>query len=272
MLPSLLGDIELYLRFIVMQIRAQLQYKANVVIDIATYLGVTAVEFLALLMYFGVFPTLLGWHIGEVALLAAIMSFCFGLAEMFGAGIDNFSETIKRGEFDRVLLRPIGTFTQIIGSDFRLRRLGRMTQGAIGFVVALHFLPTLHWTLWKVLVLLLSVVSGSIIFVSILLLGATLCFLTVETTELVNIFTYGAREMLSYPLTVYNQLLQRVFLFVIPAAFGSFVPACYILEKPLPFDLSPNVAFAAPLAALLFAMVAGWVWNFGVHRYQSTGS
>lgn len=272
MLSSLRTDIELYLRFIAIQVRAQLQYKFNVVVDIATYFGVTAVEFLALLLYFGVFPTLLGWKIGEVALLAAIMSFCFGLAEMFGAGIDNFSETIKRGEFDRVLLRPVGAFTQVIGSDFRLRRLGRMTQGVIGFIVALHFLPALHWTFWKILVLLLGIFSGSIIFVSILLLGATLCFLTVETTELINILTYGAREMLSYPITIYNQLLQRFFLFIVPVAFGSFVPACYILEKPLPFGLSPAIAFVSPVAALLFAAIAGLVWNFGVHHYQSTGS
>ncbi|HZO76194.1 MAG TPA: ABC-2 family transporter protein [Ktedonobacteraceae bacterium] len=269
---AILYDVLLYRRLIALQIRAQLQYKINILVDISTYLAVTALEFGALLLYFGPFPSLLGWKIGEVALLAAIMSIGFGLAELTGAGIDNFSDTIRRGEFDRVLLRPVGAFIQVIGSDFRLRRFGRITQGIIAFIVALRLLPDLHWTATKLLILPLSIVSGALIFLSILLLGATLCFWTVETTELTNILTYGGREMLSYPITIYNQTLQRFFLFVVPLAFGSYVPTCYILGRPLPFGIPSSVVFGVPLIALVFALVAGMIWSFGVHRYQSTGS
>ena len=267
-----LRDVRLYLRLIRMQIQAQAQYKVNLLLDIVTYLLTTVLEFTAVLLFFGPFPTLLGWHVGEVVLLTAIMSISFGFAEMIGAGIDNFAETIRRGDFDRVLLRPVGVFTQVIGSDFRLRRLGRLTQGVLAFILALHLLPHLHWTIAKVLVLVLGVVSGAVIFITILLLGATVCFWTIETTELTNILTYGGREMLSYPLTIYHQILQRFFLFVVPVAFGSYVPTCYILERPLPFGLSNALAFTGPLAAALFACVAAFVWRFGVHRYQSTGS
>lgn len=269
---AVLHDILLYRRLIALQIRAQLQYKINVLVDIGTYLAVTVLEFGALLLFFGPFPSLLGWKIGEVALLAAIMSISFGFAEMAGAGIDNFADTIRRGEFDRVLLRPVGAFTQVIGSDFRLRRLGRITQGAIAFVIALRLLPDLHWTAAKLLILPLSIISGAVIFISILLLGATLCFWTVETTELTNMLTYGGREMLSYPITIYSQTLQRFFLFVVPIAFGSYVPTCYILRRPLPFGVPSSIVFAAPLVALAFAFVAGIIWSFGVNRYQSTGS
>ncbi len=141
-----LRDARLYLRLIRMQIQSKAQYKVNLLLDIATYLFTTVFEFIAVLLFFGPFPTLLGWHVGEVVLLTAIMSISFGLAEMIGAGIDNFAETIRRGDFDRVLLRPVGVFTQVIGSDFRLRRLGRMTQGVLAFILALHLLPHLHWT------------------------------------------------------------------------------------------------------------------------------
>lgn len=269
---AVLHDLLLYRRLIALQIRAQLQYKINVFVDICTYLAVTGLEFGALLLFFGPFPSLLGWKIGEVALLAAIMSIGFGLAELTGAGIDNFADTIRRGEFDRVLLRPVGTFTQVIGSDFRLRRFGRITQGISAFIIALRLLPDLHWTAAKLLVLPISIMGGAVIFVSILLLGATLCFWTVETTELTNILTYGGREMLSYPITIYNQTLQRFFLFVVPIAFGSYVPTCYILGRPLPFGIPSSIAFSVPLIALVFALIAGMVWSFGVHRYQSTGS
>jgi viologen exporter family transport system permease protein len=272
MLNAFFSDARLYWRLVGMQIRAQMQYKMNLAIDISSYFFVTGFEFLALLLFFVSFPSLLGWKIGEVVLLAAIMSLGFGLAEMMGAGIDNFDMTIRRGEFDRVLLRPASAFIQVIGSDFRLRRLGRFTQGVLAFGIALRLLPDLHWTPAKLAILPVGIMSGATMFIAVLLLGATLCFWTVETTELTNILTYGSREMLSYPLTIYHQELQRFFLFVVPVAFGSYAPTCYLLNRPLPFGLPATLAFGAPLIASAFALVAALIWRFGVRHYQSTGS
>lgn len=266
------SDTRLYLLLIRMQVLAQAQYKANLILDITSYFFVTGLEFVTVLLFFVRFPTLLGWHVGEIALLAGVMSISFGLAEMIGAGIDDFASIIKRGEFDRVLLRPVGVFIQVFGSDFRLRRLGRLTQGVLACALALHLLPDLHWTSEKVLALLLDIASGAGIFITVQLLGATVCFWTIETTELTNILTYGGREMLSYPLTIYHQLLQRFFLFIVPVAFGSYIPVCYLLDRPLPFGLPLALAFAAPGAALVFALAGGYVWRFGVQHYQSTGN
>jgi ABC-2 type transport system permease protein len=220
------------------------------------------------------FPTLLGWRVGEVAMLSAVASIGFGLAELFGGGIDNFDTLIRQGDFDRVLLRPVTALVQVSTTQFRLRRLGRITQGICAFVLALSLLRglNLNWTPLKVLALLLGITSSTVLFVSILLLGATICFWTVETTELLNILTYGGREMLSYPLTIYHQILQRLFMFIVPLAFGTYVPVCYVLGRALPFGLPNWLAFLSPLVALLFAFLALAFWRFGVHRYQSTGS
>lgn len=272
LLNGWVSDLSLYWRLIRMQLLAQAQYKLNLIIDIGTYLLITGTEFLAVVIVFGPFPTLLGWRAGEVVMLYGMSSVSFGLAEMVGAGIDAFPEMIRRGEFDRVLLRPAGVLLQVVGSDFRLRRLGRISQGIFALGLALHLLPTFHWTPAKMILLPIGIASGAVIFIAVLVLGATLCFWTVETTELVNILTYGGREMLSWPMNIYNQAMQRFFLFVIPLAFGSYVPACYLLDRSLPFGLPDMVAFATPLIALVFVVVAWSVWNIGVRHYQSTGS
>lgn len=265
-------DLSLYGRLVLMQIRAQAQYKLNLTLDIFCSFAITVLEFIALLLFFVAFPNVLGWNIGEVALLTSMMSFCFGLAEMAGAGIENFAETIRHGEFDRVLLRPVNVVIQVVGSDFRLRRLGRMFQGLLGFGVALYLLPGLQWTIGKFLALALGIASGMLIFIAILFLGATICFWTIETTELINSLYYGARTMLSYPMTIYDRGLQGFFLFVVPVAFGSYLPTCYILGKTLPFDLPRGLVFASPFAACAFALIAGLIWSFGVRHYQSSGS
>ena len=274
MIASLLTEARLYLHLVAMQLRAQMQYKADLVLDILTYFIVTALEFGTLLIYFVPFPTMLGWGVGEVALLTSVVSIGFGLAELFGGGIDNFDTIVRQGDFDRILLRPATALIQVCTSQFRLRRLGRITQGLAAFTLSLYFLRGLHlvWTPLKVLALLSGMLSSGMIFVAVLLLGATICFWTVETTELTNIFTYGGREMLSYPLTIYHQIMQRIFVFCVPLAFGTYIPVCYILGRALPFGLPNWLAFISPLIALLFALVALAFWRFGVHRYQSTGN
>ncbi|HEX6819508.1 MAG TPA: ABC-2 family transporter protein [Ktedonobacterales bacterium] len=272
MIRDAIGELRLYGRLVGISVRAQAQYRLTLLIDIVSYFFVTALEFLSILVIFGRFPTLLGWSLGEVALLFAMTSLSFGLSELIGAGIDNFPDSIRRGDFDRVLLRPATTLTQIAGGDFRLRRLGRLTEGALLFLFALGKLPHFHWTLAKVIALPLGLFSGALMFVAVLLLGATLCFWTVETTELTNILTYGGREMLSYPLTIFHPALRRFFLFVVPLAFGTFVPTCYLLSRALPFGLPSFAAFIAPLVACLCLLLACVAWRFGVRRYQSVGN
>ena len=84
MVQMLWWELRLYRRLVVMQWRAQMQYKVDLVIDILTTFLLCGLEFAALLLYFVPFPTLLGWHVGEVALLSAVTSLGFGIAELFG--------------------------------------------------------------------------------------------------------------------------------------------------------------------------------------------
>ena len=274
MFATLFVEARLYIRLVTMQLHVQMQYKVDLVLDILTYFLTTTLDFCTLLIYFVPFPTLLGWHIGEVALLGAVTAIGFGLAELFGGGIDNFDTIIRQGDFDRVLLRPVTALIQVSTTQFRLRRLGRITQGICAFALALFLLRTLSvtWTPLKILALLFGITSSGLIFVAVMLIGATICFWTVDATELTNILTYGGRELLSHPLSIYHQFLQRLFIFIAPLAFGTYIPVCYVLGRALPFGLPGWLVFTSPPVALLFALVALAFWRFGVHHYQSTGN
>src|SRR5258708_13442149 len=116
-------ELRLYARLIRMQLRAQMQYKVDLVLDMLTYFLVTVLDFCVVLIYFVPFPTLLGWHLGEVALLSAVPSLGFGLAELFGGGIDNFDTLIRQGDFARVLLPPVTALFPISPPPFLFPRL-----------------------------------------------------------------------------------------------------------------------------------------------------
>jgi ABC-2 type transport system permease protein len=264
-------DLVLYRRLIGARIRSQMQYRASFVLMTLVSVVVTASDLLAILILFNYFEELAGWRVGEVALLYGLVTVAFGLSEMTAAGFDVFPQAIQQGEFDRVLLRPVSTFVQVLAADFQLRRLGRVSQGLVALWLAMHW-TTIAWTPLKLFYLLVVLGSGALLFGALLLLGAVLCFWTVQSIEIINTVTYGGREMASYPLPIYHELLQRFFTFIVPLALVSYFPALYLLDRPELQRLPAWLPWLTPLAALVLALVAGLVWHLGVRHYRSTGS
>jgi ABC-2 type transport system permease protein len=148
---------------------------------------------------------------------------------------------------------------------------GRIGQGATALLIAQGMLG-LTWTAPKLLYLPVVLLSGAAVFVALFVLGTTLCFWTVQTTEVTNIFTNGGTEMVSYPMDIYEEWFRLFFTFVVPLAFVTYFPALYFLGRPDGLGLPGYFPFLPPVVAVAFLAVARAAWTFGVRHYQSTGS
>lgn len=268
---NLRTDLRLYRRFIGARLQSQMQYRVSFLIMLTvTGIGL-ATELAAIVILLNRFGDLAGWSVGEVALLYGLASVAFGLAEMVGAGFDAFPATIRRGEFDQILLRPAGAFSQVLSADFQLRRLGRIGQGVVALALAFSW-TTISWTPLKALYLGVTLLSGMVMFTALFVFGAALCFWTVESIEVINSVTDGGNQLASFPLSIYHELMQRVFVFVIPLAFVSYIPALYLLDRPEADDWPAWLPLLSPIAALLLGLAARAAWGVGVRHYRSTGS
>jgi ABC-2 type transport system permease protein len=261
----------LYWRLIGARIRSQMQYKASFWLELVGFAVVTGLEFTVILLLFGRFRAVGGWGVAEVALLYGISSTALGLAEMVGRGFDSpFEGLMQRGAFDGVLTRPLGSFFQILASEFQLRRLGRSAQGLAVLAYALAQLR-LEW-LPAALVLPLAILSAALVYLGLIVIGATICFWTIKTPEVLNIFTFGGDFLVSYPLSIYGEYIRAVFVFVVPLALCTYPAALLLLGRSDPQGLPAWLAWASPLVAGLFFAAARAFWHYGVGRYQSTGS
>lgn len=263
--------IALYRTLIGAQVRAQLQYRASFGLQLASQFLGNIETFISVLVIFNRFPELRGWTLAEVAFIYGLSSLSFGLADMLVGGFDKLSASIQTGEFDRVLTRPAGSFLQTLAADFQLRRLGRAGQGLLVFLLATGRLE-IDWTPERVLVTAGAVLSGVIIFGAVFVIGAAVTFWTVQTSEVTNVFTYGGQELSSWPLPVYAAPLRRLFTFLVPLAFVTYLPVLYVLGKPDPLGLPPVLQYCSLLVAGVFMLVARAAWDVGVGHYQSTGS
>ncbi len=268
-----MGSFYMYLRFLLIQLRSQMQYRASFWLELFSTGLLNGVYFLSLALILERFGSIAGWTLGEIAFLAGMVEMSFGLMDMVFSGFDPdyFSTLVRQGSFDQFLLRPVNVTWQILGSRFLLRRLGRIFEGFVIFLLALTLLDV-HWTLFKTLylpvVLLCQVLSMGALF----MFGSTITFWTVQSIEAVNILTYGGTELMSYPMHIYPAWLRRFFTFIVPFIFLNFYPALYILDKPDPLHFPSSAPFLAPLVSLGFFLLALRFWQTGINHYQSTGS
>ncbi|RPI86412.1 MAG: ABC transporter permease [Chloroflexi bacterium] len=234
---------------------------------------VTVLGFLTLALIFRRFNHISGWTLWEVAFLYGMVEAAFGTMDMFFSGFDpqNFGKQIRLGLFDQILLRPVNATVQVLASDFILRRLGRIIQGLI--VLGLAFAnQDVQWTLGKILYLPVIFVSLVMFFGGLFVIGATITFWTVESIEIINVFTYGGSEMMSYPMHIYQDWMRRFFTYVLPGIFIVYYPALFILGKPDPFHMPQFAYFLSPVAGFSVLLAASVFWQFGVRHYQSTGT
>ena len=263
----------IYRRLLGAQIRGQMQYRTSFFLEFIGAILITVLEYASLALVFDLFGTLQGWSLGDVAFLYGLSEISFGIMNLFFSGFDpgNFAIEIKRGSFDQFLLRPINITLQVLSSKFTLRRIGKIGVGVGIFITALN-LTNIHWTSGKIVYLPFVVLGITFFFGSLFMIGSTFSFWTVESIEVMNIFTYGGSFMISHPMHIYPNWLRRIFTYVIPAAFLNYYPALFFLEKPDPFNLFPAASFLAPLSGFLFLLLATFFWRFGIQHYQSTGT
>ena len=264
---------DLYLRLIMVQIRAQLEYRLSFTLNLIATALATAGGFATIALILQRFEGIGGWSLGEIAFLYGMMDAAFGTTEILFAGFDpdRFAPLVQRGQLDQLLLRPASVTLQVLGSEFVLRRLSRIAQGVVILAIAVRLTPV-RWTPVKVIYLPLVFCSAVIFFGALYVIGSTSTFWTVQRVEIINIFTYGGSEMMSYPMHIYSRWMRRFFTYVLPAAFVSYYPALYFLDKPDPLGMPAFAPFLAPLVGVGLLLVSLAFWRFGLRHYAGTGT
>lgn len=266
-----MNALRLYTRYASISVRGQLQYRASVIMQSIGILLITGIEFLGILALFDRFGQIRGWTLPEVSLFYGMVSIAWALCDAFARGFEVNAQTVKAGDFDRILLRPRSTVVQMLGHELTLRRVGRLAQGVAVLIYAFVALD-IDWSLARALLLVLAIVGTICVFMGLLVLEATAAFWTIETTELWNAFTYGGVTMAQYPLSIYRSWFRRVFMFAIPIGTACYLPGLAIMGHADPLGTPIYLHWLAPLVGPIFLALAFGAWRIGIRHYQSTGS
>ena len=141
-----------------------------------------------------------------------------------------------------------------------------MIQSIIVLVISLINL-NINWNIYRVICLLLMLVSSIVIFFGIFLLAASYCFITVQGLEVRNVFTDGGKQMAQYPIGVFKKGFVYFFTFIIPYAFVNYYPLLYFVGKN-------NITYycLSPLIVFIYLIPCVLIFYLGIKKYSSVGS
>jgi len=267
-----LDGVRAYRLIVAMWIRSTMAYRASFAMTTFGNFVATALDFLTIVLMFSQIDSLGGYSLPEIAFLYGLSSTAFGIADLVVGSMDRLGRRVRDGTLDTLLVRPAPVLAQVAADRFALRRLGRITQGLLVLGYALLALDDVHWTVLKVLLVPVMMVSGGAIFCAVFVGGAAFQFVARDAAEVQSAFTYGGATLLQYPPGLFAQDLVRGVTFVFPLAFVNWLPALYVLGRPYPLDLPEWVAFLPPVVAAGCCALAGLAWRAGLRSYRSTGS
>lgn len=258
--------MNLYVKYISIHLKSQMQYKISFFLTITGQFFVSFTVLLGLYFMMNRFHSVDNFTLQDVLLCFATVLMAFSAAECFARGFDQFPQMISNGEFDRCLVRPRGIVFQVLAGKVDFARLGRITQAVLVFCYAI---PTssVIWTWDKILTLFLMVFCGALVFFGLFLIYAAVSVFTIEGIEFMNVLTDGGREFGTYPYSIYGEGILKFLTYIVPLALIQYYPLLYLLG----IKESPLYMFT-PLLALLFLFPCYAFWRFGLRRYKSTGS
>lgn len=190
----------------------------------------------------------------------------YSLVELFARGFDHFSRIIVNGNFDILLVRPANLFIQICGTDICHEKIGRVLMTLLIFIYSSTKVIS-HFTFYKVLLLILMVMGCVVIIFSIFIIGATICFLTIQGLEAVNIITNGTRQVCQYPMGIYKKAVKIFFTTIIPITLVNYYPLDYLTGR------TDSILYVfMPILTIIMFFISKFIFKLGLNKYCSTGS
>lgn len=256
---------DLYLTYFRLLLKAWSQYRADLAISLVASLIHDGSTLLFLTGVFANIHRLEGWSFQEMVLIWGLVVVTRNLANGLLDVPHRIHGYIRRGDLDRLLVRPPAPLFQIAGEGgFTLPALGRVL---VGMAAILTVLPGLQLPWWGVLYLPLAAIGGVLIMFSLQMVVACLNFWFISAQSLLSTVTW-MNQFGEYPVTILALPLRFLFTWVLPYAMMSFYPAAFLLRG----DEYRLYGLLVPLIALLFLGLALSAWRVGLRNYQSTGS
>ncbi|XZF75427.1 ABC transporter permease [Bacillus sp. AL-1R] len=258
--------LNIFLQYSGQYLKTKLQYRANFFLSFLSDLMAQAVNLIFILLVFNHTSLIEGWNKDEIVFIYGFFLVPFALFASFFNIWDFNDRYIVKGEFDRILTRPIHSLFQVVLEKMELESLLGAITGLIIMIFA-GFKLGLSITWYDPFLFLLMGLGGMFVYAGIFIALASIGFWSDARTSIMplmyNIGNYGR-----YPINIYHPIIRFVLTWILPFAFVGVYPAAYFLRRSEWYVYS----FLTPVMGLVVFIISVLIWNQGVKKYKGAGN
>ena len=256
----------LLLNYMSLHLKTKMQYRVSFYFTLLTQLITVLVEVFVLKSIFDKFNLLEEYSVYELYFNFSIVWLGYSLAQFIGRGFDKFTSLVNDGSFDLLLIRPRNLFLQIIGNDIYYEKITRIISSFVLFIYGSVNLIN-DFNIFKLFILVAIIFGSFFIIMSLFIIGATVCFYTIQGIEFINVFTDGTKQLGQYPIGIFPKIVKTIFTIVIPITLVNYYPIEYLSGR------SDNILYGLlPLVSIMYIIPALFIFRHGLKKYKSSGS
>jgi ABC-2 type transport system permease protein len=263
---DLLRPLKLFAVFFRIGALNELQYRANLAVQLFQS-GIALATGLAVLgLVFGQTSNLGGWSQSELLAVMGVHILMGGVIQTaIQPNMERLMTDVRQGTLDFILTKPEDAQVMISVREFRIWQAVDIVVGAIVLGIAVAQLDT-GLGLGAALIFAGTLLLGAVMIYCFWLILTTAAFWIVRMDELHELFE-GIYQSGRWPVTIYPGWLRISLTYLVPIAFAVTVPA-EALTSRLTVE---TLALAAAFAVGLF-LVTRWFWRFGLRNYSGASS
>lgn len=243
----------------------EMQYRANFFASILGTLFWLGTALLTLGIFFRQTDALGGWSLWEVVALLGIYNALGGLVEaIVRPGLGQLVTDVRTGDLDLILARPVEAQVYVSFRKINIWRLADLGLGLGLTVFALTRLGPLP-DLGRSLAFLATFAAAAAVIYAIwiALMSSAFWFVAVENLSVLFDAIYEAAR---YPVSAYPGALRFLFVYLIPIAWTTTIPAGTLTAR-----FTPAFALGALAVGLLALVLTRLLWRTALRRYTSAG-
>ncbi len=205
-----------------------------------------------------------GWDLQQIILFQGILLLVLALKNSIWGELPGYVVSlVRRGDLDRLLLKPFPSIGIILASGFSSNNLGTFISSIVLILYSITVL-NLHISFFNIVMFVIFIFLGLLLFMAMNILLASIVIMLINMGRLNEIIESLSRFG-QYPLEIYSNSMRAVFITIIPFAIWVNYPSRILL-----YGFSVSMLYSV-IFCIMFLLASLCLWQSCLKRYTSGG-
>jgi len=244
----------------------ELQYRANLAVQLFQSLIALATGLAVLALVFGQTSDLAGWSQAELLVVMGVHFLMGGVIRTaIQPNMERLMTDVRQGTLDYVLTKPEDSQLMVSVREFRIWNAVDVVVGVIVLAFGITRVGS-GIGIGPAVVFAGTLILGAVMIYCFWLILTTAAFWVVRMDQLHELFD-GIYQSGRWPVTIYPGWLRIGLTYLVPIAFAVTVPAEALTSRLTVETLAIATAFA-----VILVLVTRWIWRTGLRQYSGASA